>query len=57
MLYDNGTQANLTGNTLSGPDVGIYAANTGNRGVISQNTFAATYKRTVVAGSGVTVSP
>ncbi|MCD0170093.1 right-handed parallel beta-helix repeat-containing protein [Deinococcus sp. 23YEL01] len=57
VLFDNGTQANLTGNTLSGPDVGIYAANSGNRGVISQNTFASTYKRTVVAGSGVTVNP
>ncbi|OWL94807.1 hypothetical protein CBQ26_14930 [Deinococcus indicus] len=57
VLFDTGTQANLTGNTLTGPDVGIYAANSGNRGVISQNTFASTYKRTVVAGSGVTVNP
>ncbi|WP_158235822.1 right-handed parallel beta-helix repeat-containing protein [Deinococcus sp. UR1] len=57
VLYDNGTHANLTGNTLSGPDVGIYAASSGNRGIISQNTFAKTYKRPVVAGSGVTVNP
>ena len=57
VLYDSGTQADLSGNTLSGPDTGIYAANSGNRGVISQNVFASTYKRKVVAGSGVTVSP
>ncbi|WP_245619463.1 right-handed parallel beta-helix repeat-containing protein [Deinococcus marmoris] len=57
VLYDIGTQADVTANVLSGSDVGIYAANSGNQGRISGNTFASSYRRQVVAGSSVTVTP
>ncbi|WP_102127664.1 right-handed parallel beta-helix repeat-containing protein [Deinococcus planocerae] len=57
VLYTTGAQGDVIGNSLFGNDLAIYAANSGNRGRISGNTFASTYRNRVVAGSGVSYTP
>lgn len=57
VLYNYGAQADMTGNSLFGNDLGIYAANSGNRGRIADNVFASSYRKQVSAGSGVTYIP
>ncbi|WP_216327571.1 right-handed parallel beta-helix repeat-containing protein [Deinococcus aestuarii] len=57
VLYNYGAQADMTGNSLFGNDLAIYAANSGNRGRIAGNVFASTYRKQVAAGSGVSYTP